>query len=90
MIARIVTTGIVLLLGIGAEWSTGRLSFGMFFLLIAMFVWHGWAEIAAAYRYLGDSQELIRPPSGIDEPKVERDIVMFRLGPLMIKKPRLK
>lgn len=90
MAARFIATSIALLMAVGAEWSTERLSFGMFFLFVAICIWHGWSVIAAGYTYLGDSKEFTGRQSGIEEPKVERDIAMYRLGPLMIRKPRLK
>lgn len=90
MTARLIATGTLLLMAVGAEWSIKSLSFGMLYFFMAVCIWHGWSVITAGFTYLGDSKEYMFEQSNMDEPKAERDIVMFRLGPLMIRKPKLK
>jgi hypothetical protein len=81
MTARVVSTLLALLLAVGAELSTVQLSFGMFFLFVAICVWHGWEDIAAGYRYLRECRE-----PGADGPDKEWGVIMTRVGPMMIRK----
>jgi hypothetical protein len=80
MAARLVLTAVPLLLAFGAFCGAGPVPaginlFGVLFLFAAWLVWFEWGSIREGYSYLEESGGRGR-----------LDLMLVRLGPLMIKK----